>query len=170
MRIIIKDSKLNLKVKTDNIKLAELILLFFTQENRNTDTAFKVGIMASNLMNQIKNSIKSEVHIKNNGEVVPPAPNADIEKIKDKLAKQDYVKTKPMLAKPKCKYRHKVKFVRWTDDEIIFMKNNLTLNTKHLVKMPELARHTILAILTKRNDIKYRKGTQLSKHHLALIK
>ena len=163
MRIIIKDSKLNLKVKTDNIKLAELILSFFSQKEAASaaSTAFRAGVVTSDLMNQLKNSIK----VKESGEVIPPAPKTDMSKVKDKLL--DNVKGTPKL---KRKYRRKAAFISWTDEEILFLKNNIELPTKQLINQPELSRHTEAAILTKRYGINYKKANNLSKHHLELIK
>jgi hypothetical protein len=155
MKIIIKDRKMNLKVKTDNIALAQTILGFIRSQVNSTSakTAFRVGMLAGNLMSDLKSQIDS----KEDGE---------------KGIDQQALKPGRKSGRPKgVKNKHR-KFaqVEWTDKEILFLKDSNNKKAKFVITAPELARHSKAAILSKRYAVKNKVARNLSKRHFTLIK
>jgi hypothetical protein len=157
MKIIIKDRKMNLKVKTDNIALAQTVLGFIRSQVNSTSakTAFRVGMLAGNLMSDLKSHIDSQ------------KPN---EEKKDDSG-QPLLKHGNKAGRPKgVKNKHR-KFARveWTDEEILFLNDAKHKKAVHVLSAPELKRHTKAAILSKRFAIKHKIRNNLSKHQLAII-
>jgi hypothetical protein len=163
MRIIIKDKSLNLKVKTDSLKLAETILTFLRNEcsSNIAQNSFRAGLEFGKFADALRNirakenaEGNSKDSISNTAAEKPEASTTSISVAGSELKKK----------------RKNTEAVEWTDQEILFIKNNYdAMKSKYLIKSPALQRHTASAILTKRHAIKYKRKNILSKKHFELI-
>jgi len=146
MKIIIKTD--GLKLKTNNLKLARVVLFIIEQGNEsNIKKAFTAGFVANEAINKIQSKKKQE---------------------KEKTS-QESQPTRNLLGFLKRKYHHKGKRVRWNDEEIAFLAKHLGVMPKYLVKVPNLARHSHKAIIGMRSKIKF-NDPSLSKKVKRILK
>lgn len=162
MKIIIKDRKMNLKVKTKDLALAQVVLGFIRSKMNSSSISnvFKVGILAENLMSELKSQANSQADHKKSAE----------EK-KDESSQLSF-KQGHKDGRPKgVKNKHR-KFARvdWTDEEILLLNDNKYKKAVYVLTAPELKRHTRAAILSKRHAVRHKLTNHLSKHQLAIIK
>ena len=132
MKIIIKTD--GLRLKTNNLKLARVVLSIIEQGNEfNIKKAFTVGFAANEAINRIQSKKKQE---------------------KEK-ASQESQPARNLLGSLKRKYHYKGKRVYWNNEEIAFLVKNLNVMPRYLVKVPELVRHSRKAITAMRSKMKF---------------
>jgi len=180
MKIIIKDRMLNLKVKTTDMNLAAIVLMFFKnkdekQAEKEDRTVFNEGVKLGKML--CKHEVPEEKdktsslgsllkHFNDPSSVTAPT-HIGISMFKKDDKDDKEIKPAKRLHRKSSK---KSMFITWTDNEILTIKNNLTLKIKELAVMPELSKHTMAAINTKRYAIKKKDQNNLSKDHYNLIK
>lgn len=161
MKIIIKDSKMNLKVKTEDLALAQVIIGFI--RNKISSTAvkniFRVGYTVGDLMSDLKSQANSQADSKK-----PTEEKKDEDSVPQLKGRKP---GRPLGAKNK---HRKFARVDWTDEEIIFLSDTRNMKAVYVLAAPELKRHTKAAILSKRHAIRHKLTNNLSKHQLAIIK
>ena len=146
MKIIIKTD--GLRLKTNNLKLARVVLFIIEQGNEsNIKKAFTVRSVANEAINRIQSKKKQE---------------------KEK-AFQECQPIRNLLGFLKRKYYRKDKRIHWNDEEITFLAKNLNAMPRYLVKVPKLARHSREAIMGMRSKIKF-NDPSLSKKVKRILK
>ena len=146
MKIIIKTD--GLRLKTNNLKLARVVLSIIEQGNEsNIKKAFTVRFVANEAINRIQSKKKQE----------------------QEKASQESQPAINSLGSPEKKYHRKGKKIHWNDKETAFLAKNLDAKPRYLAKVPELARHSRKAIVAMRSRIKF-NDSSLSKKAKRFLK